>query len=114
LGILEKTGYGSVGVKVEGRTGSIAVSALEGETVLEKEGSRPVGGSGVILGVVVGVRVFEIRGGSISGSGSVVVMFEDGTMSIPVSSIEGETVIAIEGSKPVGGTVEILGVVVGV
>jgi hypothetical protein len=41
-------------------------------------------------------------------------MFEDGTMSIPVSAIEGETVIAIEGSKPVGGTVEILGVVVGV
>jgi hypothetical protein len=100
---------------VETGTGSILVSDVEGETVIAIDGSRPVGGSGVILGVVVvGVRVFDFRGGSISGSGSVVVMFEDGTMSIPVSSIEGETVIAIDGSKPVGGTVEILGVVVGV
>jgi hypothetical protein len=39
---------------VETGTGSILVSAVEGETVIAIEGSRPVGGSGVILGVVVG------------------------------------------------------------
>jgi hypothetical protein len=100
---------------VETGTWPILVSAVEGETVIAIDGSRPVGGSRVILGVVVvGVRVFDIRGGSISGSGSVGFMVVASTGSIPVSAIEGETVIAIDGSRPVGGRVEILGVVVGV